>query len=201
MKMKAKMILTAVLLIAFTGGCGDSPETIKIKAEQKQAEQQQAEWSKWVNRDHITIDGQRVYMNMTSDASVKILNPGGKYGESPYTKSDPTVIHLGSSLRVIQHFQFRNGIIQVDITYERVVDPGPYRITKIVRRQKTSKAASYSKKAKKENQKQVNLNSPKQSRHKSRCVRLIKLSQNREALEQMSLKELEKLYIDLSNCE
>jgi hypothetical protein len=95
-------------------------------------EPQRASWSKWVDRDYITVDGQRVYVGMTSDASVRILNPNGM---KPYLRSDPTVTQLDVSLRVIQHFQFSKGATQVDITYERVVDPGPYHIIKIMRRQ------------------------------------------------------------------
>lgn len=194
-----KIVMFAVLLCSqLSIGCDNSASKENHKLALKESRPEEISWSKWSARDYITIDGQRVYIGMTSDASVKILNPNGL---KPYMRADPTVVRLTNSLRVIHHEQFRNGDIQVDITYERTVNPGPYRITKIMRRQKTTKAASYSKKAKEENQKQVKLNNTRQNQHKSRCARLVKLSQNREALKQMSLKELEKLYIDLSNCE
>ena len=71
---------------------------------------------------------------MTNDASVKILNPNGL---KPYMRTDPTVVRLTNSLRVTHHEQFQGGNVQVDITYERITNPGPYRITKIMRRSKS----------------------------------------------------------------
>jgi|GEM_PF-4385619 len=115
------LILAAIIIFIVIG--------ISSIRTENSAKDRHETWSDWTPRDHITVDGQKVYVGMIADSSFQVLNPDGS---KRYMRSDPLVIPDGDRLQVTHYFQFQKGKLQVDITYQN--DGHLYRIVEITKR-------------------------------------------------------------------
>ncbi len=89
-------------------------------AKETENEKRRTEW-KYVER--ITVRGVLIKKGDLADDVYKILKPSDRI-------SEPYVLNMGGgNLKVTQHYKV--GRRYIDVTMERILDPGPYRVTGI----------------------------------------------------------------------
>jgi len=101
----------------------DTAVTLNYKYEWAKEAEKEKRRTEWKYVDRITVRGVLIKKGDLADDVYKILKPSDRI-------SEPYVLNMGGgNLKVTQHYKV--GRRYIDVTMERILDPGPYRVTGI----------------------------------------------------------------------